>query len=153
MGVRGSGIDSALWDIRGKVLNAPVWQLLGGKMRDELRLYWSHCGSIRTRWADRLGVPPLKTSDDLRRLCAEVREKGFTAIKTNLFPLKDRPDTVPLMSRLRHHAGDAPPDALRNADSKNELRLRIKLESKREVKNVDDDGALRIVEEETGRNL
>ena len=37
-----SGIDSALWDIRGKVLNAPVWQLLGGKMRDELRLYWSH---------------------------------------------------------------------------------------------------------------
>ena len=42
-----SGIDSALWDIRGKVLNAPVWQLLGGKLRDELRLYWSHFGSIR----------------------------------------------------------------------------------------------------------
>ena len=42
-----SGIDSALWDIRGKVLNAPVWQLLGGKMRDELRLYWSHFGSTR----------------------------------------------------------------------------------------------------------
>ena len=33
-------------------------------------------------------------------------------------------------------------DALRNADSKNELRLRIKLESKREVKNLDDGGAL-----------
>jgi twitching motility protein PilU len=42
-------------------------------------------------------------------------------------------------------------DALRNADSKNELRLRIKLESKREVKNIDDGGALRIVEEEQGR--
>ena len=38
-------------------------------------------------------------------------------------------------------------DALRNADSKNELRLRIKLESKREQKNVDDGGALKIVEE------
>jgi twitching motility protein PilU len=44
-------------------------------------------------------------------------------------------------------------DALRNADSKNELRLRIKLDSKREQKNIDDGGALRIVEEEQGRNL
>src|SRR4029079_1345026 len=42
-------------------------------------------------------------------------------------------------------------DALRNADSKNELRLRIKLESKRESKNIDDGGVLKIVEEEQGR--
>src|SRR6187399_3684627 len=39
-------------------------------------------------------------------------------------------------------------DALRNADSKNELRLRIKLQSKREVKNLDDGGALTIIDEE-----
>src|SRR6186713_830578 len=39
-------------------------------------------------------------------------------------------------------------DALRNADSKNELRLRIKLESKREVKNLDDGGTLFMVDEE-----
>jgi twitching motility protein PilU len=39
-------------------------------------------------------------------------------------------------------------DALRNADSKNELRLKIKLESKREVKNLDDGGALQIIDEE-----
>jgi twitching motility protein PilU len=44
-------------------------------------------------------------------------------------------------------------DALRNADSKNELRLRIKLDSKREAKNVDDGGSLKIVEEEQGRTL
>jgi twitching motility protein PilU len=44
-------------------------------------------------------------------------------------------------------------DALRNADSKNELRLRIKLESKREQKSIDDGGALKIVEEEQGRSL
>jgi galactonate dehydratase len=111
-----SGIDSALWDIRGKVLNAPVWQLLGGKMRDELRLYWSHCGSIRTRWADRLGVPPLKTSDDLRRLCVEVRERGFTALKTNLLTLEDHPDAQPLLNRMHNHAGDCPPSVLRNAE-------------------------------------
>ena len=44
-------------------------------------------------------------------------------------------------------------DALRNADSKNELRLRIKLESKRENKAIDDGGALKIVEEEDGRPI
>jgi twitching motility protein PilU len=44
-------------------------------------------------------------------------------------------------------------DALRNADSKNELRLRIKLESKRENKVMDDGGVLKIVEEEDGRSI
>jgi twitching motility protein PilU len=44
-------------------------------------------------------------------------------------------------------------DALRNADSKNELRLRVKLESKREVKNLDDVGNLHIVEEDQGRTI
>jgi L-alanine-DL-glutamate epimerase-like enolase superfamily enzyme len=112
-----AGIDSALWDIRGKALGAPVWQLLGGKMRDRLRLYWSHCGTVRARHAEKLGLPKCETTDDLRRLAEEVLAQGFTAIKTNLFPLKDRPDTVPLMSRLSHHAGDAPPDAIRNAET------------------------------------
>jgi twitching motility protein PilU len=43
-------------------------------------------------------------------------------------------------------------DALRNADSKNELRLRVKLESKREMKNPDGGGqALQIIEEEEGQ--
>ena len=52
-----SGIDSALWDIRGKALGAPVWQVLGGKLRDRLRLYWTHCGSMRSRGhAAQLGV-------------------------------------------------------------------------------------------------
>ena len=43
-------------------------------------------------------------------------------------------------------------DALRNADSKNELRLRVKLESKREMKNPDDGGqTLEVLEEEEGK--
>jgi len=43
-------------------------------------------------------------------------------------------------------------DALRNADSKNELRLRVKLESKREMKNAEEGGqSLQIVEEEEGQ--
>jgi L-alanine-DL-glutamate epimerase-like enolase superfamily enzyme len=111
-----AGIDSALWDIRGKVLGAPVWQLLGGKMRERLRLYWSHCGSVRARHAERLGLPPVQTSDDLRRLADEVLERGYTAIKTNLMPLADHPDATPVASAFSTHAGDAPPAVLRNAE-------------------------------------
>ena len=44
-------------------------------------------------------------------------------------------------------------DALRNADSKNELRLRIKLEGKREAKTVEDGAALQVVEEDQGRSI
>ena len=111
-----AGIDSALWDIRGKALNAPVWQLLGGKLRDEFRLYWSHCGSVRAQHAAKLGLPPVETTDDLRRNAEEVAERGYTALKTNLFTLKDRPDAQGLMSRTKHHPGDAPPAVLRNAE-------------------------------------
>ena len=34
-----TGIEMALWDIKGKALDTPVWNLLGGKMRDRIRLY------------------------------------------------------------------------------------------------------------------
>jgi L-alanine-DL-glutamate epimerase-like enolase superfamily enzyme len=112
-----SGIDSALWDIRGKALNAPVWQLLGGKMRDKLRLYWSHCGSVRAAHAERLGLPKVESTDDLRQLAYEVAERGYTAIKTNLMPLADRPDANPIQSQFANRAGDAPPSALRNAEA------------------------------------
>jgi twitching motility protein PilU len=43
-------------------------------------------------------------------------------------------------------------DALRNSDSKNELRLRVKLESKRENKPVEADGDLSIAEEVEGKS-
>lgn len=114
-----SGIDSALWDIRGKVLNAPVWQLLGGKMRDEMRLYWSHCGSVRAQAerAEKIGVPRVRTTDDVKRLAEEVLERGLTAIKTNLFPLEDRPDTKWVRNAFSTHAGDAPGPVLRNAEA------------------------------------
>ena len=111
-----SGIDSALWDIRGKVLGAPVWQLLGGKMRDRLRLYWTHCGSMRFRHGQELGTPKVETLDDLRRLSEEVKARGFTAIKTNLMNLKDLPDAN-LPNALQTSAGDAPAPVLRQAEA------------------------------------
>ena len=86
-----SGIDSALWDIRGKALDAPVWQLLGGKMRDELQLYWSHCGSDRRRFSTELQVPGLSTLGDVGALAGEVLDQGFAGIKTNILALDDLP--------------------------------------------------------------
>jgi len=111
-----SGIDSALWDIRGKVLGAPVWQLLGGKMRDRLGLYWSHCGSMRSRHADELSKPAVKTLDDLRALAEEVKAQGYAAIKTNIMDLEDLPGGG--LPNWRHHSvGDCPPPILRRAEA------------------------------------
>ncbi|MBM3958646.1 MAG: mandelate racemase/muconate lactonizing enzyme family protein [SAR202 cluster bacterium] len=108
-----AGIDNALWDIKGKVLGVPVWQLLGGKLHDELRLYWSHCGTFRNRWAKKLGTPPVQRTGDLKKLSEEVLAKGFTAIKTNLMPLKDLPSPGSVASgRIGGHAS---PDQIRNA--------------------------------------
>jgi len=106
-----SGIDSALWDIRGKALGAPVWQLLGGKMRDELRLYWTHCGSMRASHADRLQKPKVETTSDIEKLAGEVLDRGFTGIKTNLLPLTDLPGGPQRSGRPA--AGDISPGVLR----------------------------------------
>lgn len=113
-----SGIDSALWDIRGKVLNAPVWQLLGGKMRDELRIYWTHCVSNRARYAEQLGVPPVKSTDDIRKMCEEIKQKGYTALKTNIFALDDVPGSDKLGRSMGATSGhQATPIALRSAEA------------------------------------
>lgn len=51
-----SGIDIALWDLAGKLLNQPVSRLLGGNFRERIRLY-SHCGGgdflSKAEWRDR----------------------------------------------------------------------------------------------------
>ena len=63
-----SGIDQALWDIKGKALGQPVHQLLGGKVRDRIRTY-SWIGG------DRPG--------DTAAAALETKKRGFTAVKMN----------------------------------------------------------------------
>jgi L-alanine-DL-glutamate epimerase-like enolase superfamily enzyme len=79
-----AGIDAALWDIKAKALDVPVYELFGGPTREKVRLYWSHCGTSRARAADIIGVPPIRSMDDIRKLGEEVVNRGFTALKTNI---------------------------------------------------------------------
>jgi galactonate dehydratase len=79
-----AGIDCALWDIKAKALGVPVYELFGGPTREQVRLYWSHCGTTRARYGKALGTPPLRTLDDIANLGREVVNRGFTALKTNI---------------------------------------------------------------------
>lgn len=79
-----AGIELALWDIKGKALNVPVYALFGGPMRDRMQLYWSHCGTTRARHGQALGLPPLRSYDDIVALGREVVSRGFSALKTNI---------------------------------------------------------------------
>ena len=82
-----AGIECALVDIKAKALGISVVELFGGPTRDDVRVYWSHCGSSRARNYELIGVPPLRSMDDIAALGREVVERGFTALKTNvIFP-------------------------------------------------------------------
>ncbi len=63
-----SGVEQALWDIKGKALGVPVYELLGGPVRESMRVY-SWIGGDRPA--------------DLARMARERRDQGYTAVKTN----------------------------------------------------------------------
>jgi galactonate dehydratase len=63
-------------------------------MRERLRLYWSHCGNYRIGAMHGLiGKPAIRNLDDIRSTAREVRERGFTALKTNPFLWDGEPRT------------------------------------------------------------
>ncbi|MGE5549681.1 MAG: mandelate racemase/muconate lactonizing enzyme family protein [Bacteroidota bacterium] len=68
-----SAIEQALWDIKGKALGVPVYELLGGKFRDRARVY-------ANGWSFRCVTP-----DDYARAAEKVVGDGYTALK--LYPL------------------------------------------------------------------
>ena len=80
-----AAIENALLDVKAKFLGVPVYELFGGKVRDTLPLYWSHCGSYRFHHAAVMGLDPSRSLDDLVALGAHVKARGFKALKTNIF--------------------------------------------------------------------
>lgn len=68
-----AAIEIACWDIMGKALGQPVHRLLGGRVRDEVRVYAN--GWYRTD----------RTPDAFAAAASEVRERGYTAMKFDPF--------------------------------------------------------------------
>ena len=89
MGTRGatshvvSGIDIALWDIRGKVMGQPVYELLGGKVRESVPLYThpDQSGWYGENWRERV-------AEEVKAIV----DSGHTALKFDPFPHLDSPD-------------------------------------------------------------
>ena len=75
-----SAIDIALWDIKGKYLSAPIWMLIGGKVRDKIRLHLLMGGSRPD--ASDLGT----TAENLRLNAIDARNEGYTAVKIDPLP-------------------------------------------------------------------
>jgi galactonate dehydratase len=71
-----SGIEIALWDLAGKALGLPVYQLLGGKFRDKVRIY---CDSDMDN--------PIGEESD--RKLPWIKAQGFTAMKIDLDDARD----------------------------------------------------------------
>ena len=88
-----SGLDIALWDIKGKALGKPVFELLGMPHRDRVRAY-----------ASRL-MPD--TAAEVTDAVAELRDQGFSAVKLGWGPLgKDPRQDVVLAAAAKAAAGD-----------------------------------------------
>ena len=64
-----SGIEQALWDIKGKALGVPVYELMGGAVRDKMRIYAWVGGDI---------------PEDVSRHAKKRIDAGFTAVKMNV---------------------------------------------------------------------
>ena len=86
-----AGLENALWDILAKTLNCPVNSLFGGKSRNSIDLYWSHCGTSRVRAHHLVSKPKISKIDDLEAFAQEIRDSGFKSIKTNIARLSKEP--------------------------------------------------------------
>jgi len=62
-----AGVDLALWDLAGKIVGAPVWQLLGGRAQPRVRAYAS--------------ILRYTTPSEVGRVAATLAGRGFTGIK------------------------------------------------------------------------
>lgn len=120
-----SGIEAALWDLKGRALGVPIWQLLGGRFRDRVRIYVDcHAGQTLEALGPLLqrttptwtGLAPTVARGYYEELpepsdafspkaygekAREVVEQGFTALKFDLdVPVSGTTDPDPYARTL-----------------------------------------------------
>ena len=83
-----SAIDIALWDIKGKALNVPCYQLMGGKFRSQMRSYASQ---LQFGWCDKIG--PYGKPEEYRMIAKYALDDGYDAIKVDPVFAPTDPDT------------------------------------------------------------
>ena len=89
-----AAIENATLDIAAKALGVPVAALFGGAVRDDIEVYFSHCGLYRVRWHEEMQLPRLSTIADLRAAGADAAERGFRGLKANVILFDHDPLTV-----------------------------------------------------------
>lgn len=102
-------ITNACLDIKGKAAGLPVYELLGGAIRDRIPVYWSHLGLIRANYAHLfdgkvIDKPAVRSLADVQTQIAEARDAGFTAFKSNIIrfePKRRMTDVRGLSQSLR----------------------------------------------------
>jgi galactonate dehydratase len=102
-----SGIEQACWDILGKHLGVPVYKLLGGAVRDKVRMY-THLGG-----GEMSSVYESFDAGRVTDLALQVMERGYSAVKVVFVPYSEPLMGVPyvkkfasVMSGLRQAVGD-----------------------------------------------
>jgi galactonate dehydratase len=83
-----SGIEHALWDIAGKSAGIPVWALLGGRVRNKIRVYQSTGGAT-----------PQQAGENAKRM---VETYGYTALKMGIQAPGDMPYNRALRLTVEH---------------------------------------------------
>ncbi len=99
-----SGIEQAMWDIKGKFYNCPVYEMLGGRCRDKIRMY-THL--------KKAGTPGEFPVEEMLKITDSRLQEGYTALKYSIIPPIRAIETpaeiekhVDRFARVRERIGD-----------------------------------------------
>ncbi len=109
-----SALDIALWDIKGKFFQQPLYKLLGGKQREKLRCYASQ---IQMDWPE-IGSTDqpvwLYKPEDFAAAAKKAVDDGYDAVKVDCFMVGDQGQQL----RWQDHIGILPPKTMKMIEAR-----------------------------------